>query len=84
MVIAYSNYEPMKYRETKKQEEPKPIKPKGSRLWLVEISLTSGESIQFYVKARTQFDAYEKADSYKFWVSNEKLKNNLKTFRLMT
>lgn len=34
------------------------------RYWLVTITLTSGEIVEFYVKARTQFDAYEKADEY--------------------
>jgi hypothetical protein len=72
----------MKYRETQKQEEPKPQKPQGLKCWLVEITLTSGESTQFYVTAKTQFDAYEKADGYKFWLSDEKLRNELKKFRL--
>ena len=73
----------MKYRETQKSEEPKPKKPQGLRCWLVEIPLTSGKSIQFYVTAKTQFDAYEKADGYRFWVDNEKLRNKLSKFRLM-
>jgi len=81
----------MKYRETRKQEETKIVHdddfykkhPKVMRLWLVELSLTSGKSTQFYVTARTQFEAYEKADSYKFWLSDEKLRNKLSTFRLM-
>jgi hypothetical protein len=72
----------MKYRETQKQEQPKPQKPQGSRLWLVEISLTSGKSIQFYVKAKTQFDAYEKADGYMCWLGDNKLSECLKVFRL--
>jgi len=81
----------MKYRETKKQEERKIVldddfykkHPKVMRLWLVELSLTSGKSTQFYVMARTQFEAYEKADSYKFWLSDGKLRDKLSTFRLM-
>ena len=80
----------MKYREIKKQEETKIVHdddfykkhPKVTRLWLVEISLTSGKSTQFYVTAKTQFDAYEKADGYVFWLENEKLRNELKNFRL--
>jgi hypothetical protein len=81
----------MKYRETRKQEETKIVHdddfykkhPKVMRLWLVELSLTSGKSTQFYVTARTQFEAYEKADSYKFWLSDGKLRDKLSTFRLM-
>ena len=80
----------MKYRETKKQEERKIVldddfykkHPKVMRLWLVELSLTSGKSTQFYVMARTQFEAYEKADGYVFWLENEKLRNELNNFRL--
>lgn len=53
------------------------------RYWLVEITLTSGESLQFYVKTLTISDAYEKADGYAELVSNDVLKNKLKTFRLM-
>lgn len=73
----------MKYRETNKQEELKPKKPQGLRCWLVEITLTSGESTQFYVTAKTEFDAYQKVDGYTFWLSDEKLRNKLSTFRLM-
>lgn len=53
------------------------------KYWLVEITLTSGEILSFYIKARTQFDAYEKADGYKCFVNNEKLKAKLNTFHLM-
>ena len=54
-----------------------------ARYWLVEITSTDGEILQFYVSGLTKFDAYEKADSYVYWLENEKLKNKLKTFRLM-
>lgn len=81
----------MLFRETKKQEKPELIRddayykkhPEIMRLWLVDIILTSGEVLQFYVSGLTQFDAYEKADSYTYWMANEKLKNKLSTFRLM-
>ena len=53
------------------------------RVWLVEIASTDGEVHKFYVSAMTQFDAYEKADGYKYWLNDEKLKNKLSTFRLM-
>lgn len=82
----------MLFRETKKQEQPKSEvrddafyrkHPKVGRYWLVEITSTDGEILQFYVNALTQFDAYEKADGYVYWLENEKLRNILKTFRLM-
>jgi len=53
------------------------------RYWLVKITLTSGEILQFYVKTLTLFDAYEKANSYAVLVENDKLKNYLKKFRHM-
>jgi len=57
--------------------------PNVARYWLVEITSTDGEILQFYVSGLTKFDAYEKADGYVYWLENEKLKNKLKTFRLM-
>ena len=81
----------MLFRQTKKQEQSELIKddafyrkhPKIMRVWLVEITSTDGEIQRFYVSGTTQFDAYEKADGYKYWLANEKLKNNLSIFRLM-
>lgn len=54
-----------------------------ARYWLVDISLTSGEVLQFYVKALTIGDAYEKADEHAEWVSNPQLLNHLRAFKLM-
>jgi hypothetical protein len=81
----------MLFRKTKKQEQPELIKddafyrkhPKIMRIWLVEITSTDGEIQRFYVSGMTQFDAYEKADNYKYWLADEKLKNKLSNFRLM-
>lgn len=81
----------MLFRQTKKQEQSELTlddafyrkHSKIMRVWLVEITLTSGEILRFYVSGMTQFDAYEKADGYKYWLANEKLKNNLSKFRLM-
>jgi hypothetical protein len=58
-------------------------KKQSMKYWLVEFTLTSGEVLQFYVKALTQFDAYEKADGYVYWLNNKKLKNKLNKFGLM-
>ena len=53
------------------------------RVWLVEITLTSGEIQKFYVSAQSLFFAEEKAYEYAFWMADERLKNKLSTFRLM-
>jgi len=58
-------------------------KAKIINYWLVEITSTDGEILQFYVSGLTQFDANEKAQGYSYWLTNERLKNKLKTFRLM-
>jgi len=65
--------------ETTKQKQENELK-----YWFVEIVLTSSEILHFYVKALTEFDAYEKADYYSSLVSNDDLKNKLKFFKLMT
>lgn len=80
----------MKYREIQKQEKSEIIRddefykkhPKIMRLWLVEITLTSGKTTQFYIMARNQFEAYEKADGYALWLDDPKLSEILKVFRL--
>ena len=43
------------------------------KYWLVELTLTSGRVRTFYVKARFQSDAYEKADYYAGLASNKQL-----------
>jgi hypothetical protein len=65
------------------KQDRKPKQPIPIRYWLVDITLTSGEVLQFYVKALTIGDAYEKADGYADLVSNDVLRNKLKTFKLM-
>lgn len=42
--------------------------------WLVEITLTSGEDLQFYVTAKDKYSAYEKADTYAKLAECEELK----------
>lgn len=70
----------MKMEKTKKQEE------QPMRYWLVEITLTSGEGLQFYVSAINQFEAYKKAEGYaEIADGNETLKEYYKGlgFRLL-
>ena len=76
----------MLFRQKSSKEQPVAKKPNevGKKYWLVEITLTSGEILQFYVSGLTQFDADEKALGYTYWMTDEKLKSKLKTFRLMT
>ena len=57
--------------------------PKVMRYWLVEITLMSGEILEFYVKAINQFEANQKADGYAVLAQNGLLKNYFKQFRLM-
>lgn len=53
----------------KKKKAEKP----AMKYWLVELTVTSGRVRTFYVKARFQEDAYDKADYYAGLASNEKL-----------
>jgi len=54
------------------------------KYWLVELTLTSGRVRTFYVKARYQHEAYEKADGYAELVENEQLFNKVTDgFRLL-
>ena len=64
---------------TKKKKAEKP----PMKYWLVELTLTSGRVLNFYVKARFQHDAYQKADDYAVLAENEKLRKHLEVFRLL-
>ena len=55
--------------DKRKKTSKKPI----MKYWLVELTLTSGRVRTFYVKARFQKDAYEKADYYASLESNKQL-----------
>ena len=68
-----------KNSEKKQKNEKVPL-----RYWLVELTLTSGRVRTFYVKARYEHDAYEKADYYASLVDNDKLFNTVTgQFRLL-
>jgi hypothetical protein len=77
----------MLFRQTSSKKQLVPKVPTanevGMKYWLVEITLTGGEIQKFYVSAETRFFAEEKAYEYMYWMTNEKLKNKLSTFRLM-
>lgn len=53
------------------------------KYWLVELTLTSGEVLTFYVKAINQHFAYEKADEYAELAENVKLRSKMKKFQLL-
>ena len=77
----------MLFRQTSSKKQLVPKAPTanevGKRYWLVEITSTDGEILKFYVSGLTKFDADEKAQGYSYWLTNEKLRNKLSTFRLM-
>ena len=64
----------MNMSKSRKDPKGQPKQPK-KKYWLVEITLTSGEGLQFYVSAKTEHDAYKKADEYAIQVENESLAN---------
>ena len=70
----------MNTKKVRKGQEKQPMK-----YWLVEITLTSGEGLQFYVSAPNQVEAYKKADGYAELAENEKLRECYKGmgFRLL-
>jgi hypothetical protein len=55
-------------KKSRKGNEKQPM-----NYWLVEITLTSGEGLQFYVSAKDQHEAYIKADGYAELAQNESL-----------
>ena len=64
-------------KQKKKAEKP------VMKYWLVELTLTSGKVLNFYVKAINQHEAYVKADDYAIIAENEKLRKNMETFKLL-
>jgi len=65
----------------KKSSDGKQKQP--MKYWLVEITLTSGEDLQFYVSAINKHEAYKKADDYAFLAENESLRKFYKGFKLL-
>jgi hypothetical protein len=53
------------------------------KYWLVQFTFTSGEIVEFYVSAISEFEAYKKADGYVYFVNEPKLLNKLRKFRLL-
>lgn len=67
-----------------KKKDPKGQTKQPLKCWLVEITLTSGEDLQFYVTAIDQFSAYKKADEYAIIAENKELRGFYNTgFKLL-
>ena len=58
---------------TTTRKDPKGHTKQPMTYWLVEITLTSGEGLQFYVPAKNEFEANLKADGYAELLENESL-----------
>jgi len=57
-----------KTRKDQKWQSKEPIK-----YWFVDITLTSGDDLHFYVSAKDEHHAYQKADSYAELAENASL-----------
>ena len=55
------------------RKDPKGQSKQSMSYWLVDITLTSGEELQFYVSTRDEHSAYEKADGYAELAKNASL-----------
>ena len=51
--------------------------------WLVDLTLTSGEKLQFYVSAINQIEAYRKADMYSELAEIKQLQKFYDGFKLL-
>jgi hypothetical protein len=52
------------------------LKHETIRYWMVDVTLTSGKVQSFYVKAKTKFDALNKAEELKFLTLIPKLQTD--------
>lgn len=66
-----------------KKKDPKGQTKQPLKCWLVEITLTSGEDLQFYVTAKDEFAAYAKADGYASMTENKELREFYTGFKLL-
>tara|TARA_R110000772_G_scaffold37941_1_gene89799 strand:- start:431 stop:649 length:219 start_codon:yes stop_codon:yes gene_type:complete len=67
------------------RKDPRGQSKNPMNYWVVDITLTSGEELHFYVSAKDKQSAYEKADGYAKLSENESLANfyKRKGFRLL-
>lgn len=60
---------------SKPRKDPKGQLKEPMKYWFVEITLTSGEGLQFYVSAKDEQVANQKAEGYAKICENESLAN---------
>jgi hypothetical protein len=65
------------------EKAPKEQGKQPMKYWLVEITSTDSEDLQFYVSAINQFEAYKKAEDYALLAENEVLRNTYRGFKLL-
>ena len=65
-------------KKRREEFEKQPI-----RYWLVDLTLTSGEKLQFYVSAINQIEAYRKADMYSELAEIKQLQKFYDGFKLL-
>ncbi len=58
---------------SKTRKDPKGQLKEPMKYWFVEITLTSGEGLQFYVSAKDEQSAYQKAEGYSEMAENDYL-----------
>jgi len=60
---------------SKTRKDPKGQSKEPMKYWFVEITLTSGDGLQFYVSAKDQEQADWKAESYAEMAEDDSLAN---------
>ena len=63
---------------SKTRKDPKGQSKEPMKYWFVEITLTSGEGLQFYVSAKDEEHLQSKVDAYAIQMENEGLFNYYK------
>ena len=58
---------------SKSRKDPRGQQKEPIKYWFVDITLTSGEELQFYVSAINEHEAYKKADEYAELAENKSL-----------
>lgn len=73
----FSNVDGWKIIPSHLQKHPDTVR-EPINCWLVTLTLTSGRDVEFYVTARTIFDAQKKADEYSYLADFEHLVGKFK------
>ena len=65
------------------ENKKKSIQKQPTKCWLVEITPTGCDTLQFYVTAINQFEAQKKADDYAELAEHKELRKFYGNFRRM-